>query len=35
MAELIREVYIEASPDVIFPFLVDPAEFRAVGWVPG
>jgi uncharacterized protein YndB with AHSA1/START domain len=27
VAELIREVYIEASPDVIFPFLVDPAKF--------
>ena len=27
MAELVREVFIEATPDVIFQFLVDPAKY--------
>ena len=31
MAELVREVYIEATPEVIFPFLVEPGEVRPVG----
>ena len=31
MAELVREVYIEATPEVIFPFLVDPAKYAEWG----
>jgi uncharacterized protein YndB with AHSA1/START domain len=27
MAELVREVFIEAAPDVIFEFLVDPTKY--------
>ncbi len=27
MAELVREVYIKATPEVIFPYLVDPAKY--------
>ena len=27
MAELVREVFIEASPEVVFQFLVDPAKY--------
>jgi uncharacterized protein YndB with AHSA1/START domain len=27
MAELVREIFIEASPEVIFQFLVDPAKY--------
>jgi uncharacterized protein YndB with AHSA1/START domain len=27
MAELVREIFIEASPEVVFQFLVDPAKY--------